>query len=101
MRLNVGPAFSDQTSRRTELFGRILHSKEFGVTKQKLYVCSKSKVVRSKKAICSLGSRAQVLRRSSREPRGYNTFPFRNRPQVSASRVTVKSGIPSNSWYIP
>ena len=35
---------------RTELFGRILLSKEFGVTRQKLYVCSKSKVVRSKKA---------------------------------------------------
>ena len=39
-------------SGRTELFGRILLSKEFGVTRQKLYVCSKSKVVRSKKAIC-------------------------------------------------
>ncbi|CAE7686922.1 2E4.130, partial [Symbiodinium sp. CCMP2456] len=36
---------------RTELFGRILLSKEFGVTRQKLYVCSKSKVVRSKKVL--------------------------------------------------
>eukprot|EP00930_Biecheleria_cincta_P034384 TRINITY_DN23773_c0_g1_i1.p1 TRINITY_DN23773_c0_g1~~TRINITY_DN23773_c0_g1_i1.p1 ORF type:complete len:3127 (+),score=463.32 TRINITY_DN23773_c0_g1_i1:92-9382(+) len=51
-RRTSSPALDEEALERTEIYGQIVRADEFGIPRQRFFVCSKAKIMRRRKEIC-------------------------------------------------